>query len=343
MSRVDVTLGQSTPTRSAEPEDWWKAELHDRIKRNLQSLADDAKRTLDEELVQGPVDDVKRQRLYEKHTQAMKAITQMAEEQYRAELQKERQMRRQLGGHPVQDGWEDVLVKQQQAIMQDIERETKARSRSNTLEDANRQDLPVFANGRPPQPSYGHPPSKQADPVSVPRALPQLRADRNPSISPSDDFRAHLSQRRPSNLSDRRPHGLGDGRPRVDSVGSVGEDSATRWLPVDPDETVRQPEFSARQRGDSAGSGKNASDGPLNPWPTHLPSDNTNKLSRRPTRSDSAGKPVLNNRLGTPSWKATIPTDDRSMSSLTLSRAAADAPSSELDYGGTSPCLFRVH
>jgi len=127
-----TTLFQSTsesPTNPStadfEPDEQWKSRLKVDIENNLRSMVDEAKQNLHDTLKRAPVSAIERERLTEEHLATMKNIRILAEEQFRIALERERQERRWAAGQVLDQEWSDTMAKEQQAILDKIERERK--------------------------------------------------------------------------------------------------------------------------------------------------------------------------------------------------------------------------
>ncbi|KAH7921170.1 hypothetical protein BV22DRAFT_748473 [Leucogyrophana mollusca] len=123
-----------------EPDDLWKSRLKQEIEDGLQSMVDEAKQSFAAKLARAPVDAEERELLADDHLATMKNIRQLAEEQFRAALERERQERRWGAGQQLDSDWKDAMIKEQQAILDRIEKE---RNRDKAAPTAPaRQDSP---------------------------------------------------------------------------------------------------------------------------------------------------------------------------------------------------------
>ncbi|OAX40458.1 hypothetical protein K503DRAFT_768562 [Rhizopogon vinicolor AM-OR11-026] len=108
-----------------EPDEQWKSRLKVDIENNLRSMVNEAKQSLQDTLKKAPVSAVERERLAEEHLATMKNIRNLAEEQFRIALERERQERRWAAGQTLDQEWSESMIKEQQAILDKIERERK--------------------------------------------------------------------------------------------------------------------------------------------------------------------------------------------------------------------------
>ena len=115
-----------TPTSAAgvdatdlEPSDEWKANLKKRIEGELAPMVKDAKDQLESNIQRNPG---RRNQLIVEHQSAMGNIRRLAEEQFREELQRERQERRWAAGMSLENKWLVSLREEQDVIFQRIKR-----------------------------------------------------------------------------------------------------------------------------------------------------------------------------------------------------------------------------
>lgn len=150
----------SNPTESStilssaadfEPDEQWKKRLRDNIEDNLRSMVNEAKQNLQDTLKKAPVSASEREKLTEDHLATMKNIRNLAEEQFRIALERERQERRWASGQTLDQEWSESMIKEQQAILDKIERERKDKaaqsSSSSSQPTAGTSELPI--SGRP--------------------------------------------------------------------------------------------------------------------------------------------------------------------------------------------------
>lgn len=123
------------PSRSSdaaefEPDDEWKEQLKKKIEGELTSMVQAAKDTQTEELKRGPISPSDRDRLELEYQKAMKNIRTIADEQYVAELNRERNQRRWIGGAPMDPRWVRVLHEEQEDILASIKQPRYSKSQS---------------------------------------------------------------------------------------------------------------------------------------------------------------------------------------------------------------------
>ncbi|KAG2032414.1 hypothetical protein BDR03DRAFT_970088 [Suillus americanus] len=145
-----TTLFQSTtesPTNPSaadfEPDEQWKNRLKLNIENNLRSMVDEAKQNLHDTLKRAPVSALERERLTEEHLATMKNIRILAEEQFRIALERERQERRWAAGQVLDQGWSDSMAKEQQAILDKIERERKDKDKDKAAAHPSSSSQPI--------------------------------------------------------------------------------------------------------------------------------------------------------------------------------------------------------
>lgn len=123
------------PSRSSdaaefEPDDEWKEQLKKKIEGELTSMVQAAKDTQMEELKRVPISASDRDRLEHEYQKAMKNIRTIADEQYVAELNRERNQRRWIGGAPMDPRWVRVLHEEQEDILASIKQPRYSKSQS---------------------------------------------------------------------------------------------------------------------------------------------------------------------------------------------------------------------
>ena len=167
------------PSRSSdaaefEPDDEWKEQLKKKIEGELQSMVQAAKDTQREELKR-PISSSDRERLEVEYQKAMKNILTIADEQYVAELNRERNQRRWVVGAPMDPRWGRVLHEEQEDILASIKQPRHSKSQSPSgrfateiISEDNQDDM---LNGR-----YKHTPS----PLSKGKHREVLREEEEP-------------------------------------------------------------------------------------------------------------------------------------------------------------------
>ncbi|KAF8423494.1 hypothetical protein L210DRAFT_3333047, partial [Boletus edulis BED1] len=96
-----------------EPDDEWKQILKVNIEAGLRSMVDEAKQKLTDELAKGIIRAEERDRLTADHLATLKTIRQLAEEQFRIALERERQERRWASGEQLDRAWSESMMKEQ--------------------------------------------------------------------------------------------------------------------------------------------------------------------------------------------------------------------------------------
>ena len=130
-----TTMASTTTTSSGtltldndptEPDDEWKEKLRKQIEEGLVSMVSDAMASMQSKLKQAPVAPEERDRLAKEHHQTMRNIRRLAQEQFESALERERMERRWAAGQTVDRHWEEILVREQQAIMDNIKKDDGA-------------------------------------------------------------------------------------------------------------------------------------------------------------------------------------------------------------------------
>jgi hypothetical protein len=149
-----------------EPDDEWKQTLKVNIEAGLRSMVDEAKQKLNDELAKGIIGAEERERLTADHLATLKTIRQLAEEQFRIALERERQERRWASGAQLDRAWSESMIKEQQAIMDKIEKERKDKPPTLTS---------TTALSFQPDPPHPPPPPPPPPPPVLPKldALPE--------------------------------------------------------------------------------------------------------------------------------------------------------------------------
>ncbi|KAG1735597.1 uncharacterized protein EDB91DRAFT_555570 [Suillus paluster] len=155
-----ATLFQ-TPTESStpadfEPDEQWKSRLKLDIENNLRSMVDEAKQNLHDTLKKAPVSAAERERLGDEHLATMKNIRNLAEEQFRIALERERQERRWIAGQTLDQGWSESIIEEQKMILKRIERERKDKDkdkapRPSSSSSSSFHPIPGASDSRSPE------------------------------------------------------------------------------------------------------------------------------------------------------------------------------------------------
>ncbi|THV03928.1 hypothetical protein K435DRAFT_650185, partial [Dendrothele bispora CBS 962.96] len=112
VSTASATI--SRPEDPFEPDAQWRADLHKKIRDNLQSMIQEAEDLLKESLEKYPA---RRETLENDYHKTMKNIRKIADDTYRDEIERERQERRWVLGGEINPAWKESMEKEQQAIM----------------------------------------------------------------------------------------------------------------------------------------------------------------------------------------------------------------------------------
>ncbi|KZP23439.1 hypothetical protein FIBSPDRAFT_737400, partial [Athelia psychrophila] len=121
-----LSKAQPIPTPAspeAEPDDAWKVALRKQIEVSLLPMVQEAKDVYQRKLNEGPIDQVTRGRLANEHSQALLSVRRIADDLYRDQINQERQQLRLAQGVTVERGWSEGIVKQQQAMFDQIARQ----------------------------------------------------------------------------------------------------------------------------------------------------------------------------------------------------------------------------
>ncbi|KAG1831073.1 hypothetical protein EV424DRAFT_216817 [Suillus variegatus] len=154
MTTLFQTTTESPTNQSAadfEPDEQWKSRLKVDIENNLRSMVDEAKQNLHDTLKRAPVSALDRERLTEEHLATMKNIRNLAEEQFRIALERERQERRWAAGQALDQEWSDTMIKEQQAILDKIERERKDKAAHPSSSSQPIADPSISRSSRSPE------------------------------------------------------------------------------------------------------------------------------------------------------------------------------------------------
>ncbi|KAG8216521.1 hypothetical protein J3R82DRAFT_6637 [Butyriboletus roseoflavus] len=135
-----------------EPDDEWKQSLKVNIEAGLRSMVDEAKQKLNDELAKGIIGAEERERLTADHLATLKTIRQLAEEQFRIALERERQERRWASGEQLDQAWSESMMKEQQAILDRIERERQNKAPETSFQPDPPQLHPLLPPPPPPPP-----------------------------------------------------------------------------------------------------------------------------------------------------------------------------------------------
>ena len=123
-----------------EPDDAWKEQLKKRIKEGLWSMVVDAKENYATELSKAPDTPEARMRLEVDYKEAMLTINGLASEQYKLELDRERNQRRWAAGVPMTPGWSQYFHEEQQNIMNSIKQSNQTDNSVRTATESPTED-----------------------------------------------------------------------------------------------------------------------------------------------------------------------------------------------------------
>ena len=212
------TVPENAPTSTAtsngvdcEPDDAWKENLRKRIEEGLQSMVADAKENHATELSKAPDTPEARIRLEADYKDAMQTIKSLASEQYKLELDRERNQRRWTAGVPMTPGWSQYFRQEQQNIMNSIKQSNQTDNSVRTASESPTEER----RSAIPKPSNEPPALAPTTPVLLPvPPSPSVRPTEErekPFVSPQSvrrgsDVRSTLSGDRDDPGSFRRSH-----------------------------------------------------------------------------------------------------------------------------------------
>ena len=157
MRTVPENAPSSTTTTAngfdCEPDDEWKQNLRKRIEEGLQSMVEDAKENHATELSKAPDTAEAHKRLEDDYKDAMQTIRSLAADQFKLELDLERNQRRWTAGVPLTPGWSQYIRQEQQNIMNNIKQSNQSdnsvRSASESPAEERRSSIPNPSNEPP--------------------------------------------------------------------------------------------------------------------------------------------------------------------------------------------------
>ena len=251
MPEVPENAPSSTTTTSngvdCEPDDAWKENLRKRIEEGLKSMVADARDNHATELSKAPDTTEARTRLEADYNEAMRTIKSLASEQYKLELDRERNQRRWTAGVPMTPGWSQYFRQEQQNIMNSIKQsnqtDNSVRTASESPTEERRSAIPKPSN-EPPALAPSSSPVLLPVPPS-PSVRPAEERER-PFVSPQSvrrgsDVRSSLSSDRDDPGSFRRNHhGSVHVRPSLPETWVASE------TVDEPEELLRSPPTRAR-------------------------------------------------------------------------------------------------
>ena len=241
MPAVPVNAPSSTTTSNGvdfEPDDAWKDELRKRIEEGFQSMVADKKDNYASELSKAPDTPEVRRLLDADYNQATQTIRGLALEQYKLELDRERNQRRWMAGIPMAPGWTQYFRQEQQDIMNSIKQSNQIRTATGSPTEERRSAIPkpcnelaAFAPTTPvPLPVPPTPPVRPREEREKPFVSPY-------SVRRGSDVRSTLSddRRDDSGSFGRSHHASVRERPGLPDNWVATEDVE------EPEETLRSP------------------------------------------------------------------------------------------------------
>lgn len=121
------------PDTQSEPDQNWKNALRRRIQEELQPLVDDARKERNMLLIRNDASEYEHtnnESVYHAYEVRMTSIRRMAQEQFDTEMQHERQLRRLATGAPLDQGWSESLLREQQSLWDATRRMNKGQDRA---------------------------------------------------------------------------------------------------------------------------------------------------------------------------------------------------------------------
>ncbi|KAG6893180.1 hypothetical protein C0992_011013, partial [Termitomyces sp. T32_za158] len=126
-----------------EPDKAWKDELRAKIEDSLSSMVEDAKNKYQTELSKGTASDALREAINREYEETMDGIRIIAQETYMDGLQRERQERRWAAGVDMFPGWNEALVREQQDIMDSINKGARKDTQSTSVAERSMTERPI--------------------------------------------------------------------------------------------------------------------------------------------------------------------------------------------------------
>ncbi|KAG6883028.1 hypothetical protein C0992_009961, partial [Termitomyces sp. T32_za158] len=126
-----------------EPDKAWKDELRAKIEDSLSSMVEDAKKKYQTELSKGTASDALREAINHEYEETMNGIRIIAQETYMDGLQRERQERRWAAGVDMFPGWNEALVREQQDIMDRINKGVRKDTQSTSVAEGSMAERPI--------------------------------------------------------------------------------------------------------------------------------------------------------------------------------------------------------
>ena len=243
----DNALSSTTTSNGVdcEPDSAWKENLRKRIEEGLQSMVDDAKENHARELSKAPDTREARMRLEADHKEVMKTINSLATEQYKLELDRERNQRRWTAGVPMTPGWSQFFHQEQQNIMNSIKQSNQTDNSVRTASESPTEERRSSGNEHPAlAPTTTSTTTSTTTPVLLPvppsPSVPPPAEEREQSfVSPPQSLRRGGSDVRSTLSGERDDHGSFSRRNHHASSVRVRPSLPNNWV---ADEIVDEPE-----------------------------------------------------------------------------------------------------
>ena len=315
-----------------EPDAEWKTALRKRIEDGLGAMVKDAKDHLEAELRKTPVSVEGRERLIIEYSKAMENIRNLAEEEFKLELQREREERRWVAGRGMDPKWNEALKREQQDIMDNIKAQKESSSPKTTEPPDNvmpsvvRTAPPVSIPERPQSPAE---PDRQRAERERERELERERDSERDSQSESQSV--HKPRRESNTYSskhrDQISHSLrhASHQPPPDETASHFEPWVSDDMSEEPESLLRPPER------------RSSADRPSTHEAVNRPMERASRsLAERHTRPSPKHVPEI--------WKPSIsPEEDARMSSpYTLVRRGSTASMRSTGSAGVRPSIAEA-
>ncbi|KAI0937618.1 hypothetical protein AcV5_000416 [Taiwanofungus camphoratus] len=122
----------SIPEPDIEPDIDWKNGIRRQIEDGMQHMVNGARTRRDEQLSQYVMDPVRKDEITREYMDTMSTFRRLAHEQYMGLLERERQQRRWTTGKKLDDIWSEALVREQQGLLDAIQRKGSTREPDGT-------------------------------------------------------------------------------------------------------------------------------------------------------------------------------------------------------------------
>ncbi|EIW77109.1 hypothetical protein CONPUDRAFT_168122 [Coniophora puteana RWD-64-598 SS2] len=230
-----------------EPDGAWKEKLRREIEKNLGSMVEAAKQNRQAKLSAGQVSPDQRGSLDREYKATMETIRRLAEGQFRDAVERERVERKWASGDAIDGNWSDALVKEQQAILDNIEKEKTQsgggvqRSISGQSTQTNRSTpdsatglTSSFASQIKAVGITGSPTASTSQPSSTARIW-------TPKESPGTEFGSYFPRSPIAQEPEESKTNIRSGKKRAGSLTSIVSSSRPPSIP-------EQPELGTRSR-----------------------------------------------------------------------------------------------